>query len=177
MYRGSASVANALKLAPLIFVRPGELRQLEWLDVDFKGAEIKLPAHKMKMRRAHGVPLSKQALEILKRQHAISGAGKYVFPGPRTLRPLSDMTLTVALHNISPAFSCEDVSVHGFRSSASTLFHELGYESELTKLQLAHVKADKVAGVYDRSQRLTERRKMMQAWSEYLDTLRAEALK
>jgi integrase len=85
------------------------------------------------------------------------------------------MTLTVALHNISPAFSREDVSVHGFRSSASTLLHELGYESELIELQLAHVKADKVAGVYDRSQRLTERRKMMQAWSDYLDELRTDA--
>jgi integrase len=100
-----------------------------------------------------------------------------VFPGPRTLRPLSDMSLTVALHSISPAFSREDHSVHGFRSTASTLLHELGYESELIELQLAHVKGDKVAAVYDRSQRLLERRRMMQAWADYLDGLRAEALK
>jgi integrase len=172
MYQGSASVANALKFAPYVFVRPGELRQAEWAEIDFKAAEWRLPAHKMKMRRPHVVPLSKQALTILKTQHAISGAGRFVFPGPRTLRPLSDMTLTVALHNISPAFSREDHSVHGFRSTASTLLHELSYESELIELQLAHVKADKVAGVYDRSQRLMERRKMMQAWADYLDSLR-----
>jgi integrase len=172
MYQGSASVANALKLAPLVFVRPGELRAAEWSEIDMKAEEWRIPAHKMKMRRPHVVPLSKQALTILKTQHAISGAGRFVFPGPRTLRPLSDMTLTVALHNISPAFSREDHSVHGFRSTASTLLHELSYESELIELQLAHVKADKVAGVYDRSQRLMERRKMMQAWADYLDSLR-----
>jgi integrase len=127
------------------------------------------------MRRAHIVPLSKQALAILKSQHALSGGGKYVFPGPRTLRPISDMTLTAALHNINPAFSREDMSVHGFRASASTLLHELGYESELIELALAHQKSDKVAGVYDRSQRLTERRKMMQAWADHLDELNADA--
>jgi integrase len=177
LYEGSASVANALKLAPYVFVRPGELRQAEWVEMDFKAAEWKLPSHKMKMRKPHVVPLSRQAMAILKTQHAISGDGRYVFPGPRTLRPLSDMSLTAALHNISPAFGREDHSVHGFRSTASTLLHELGYESGLIELQLAHVKADKVAGVYDRSQRLGDRRKMMQAWSDYLDGLRAEALK
>ncbi len=176
LYQGSASVSNALKLAPHVFVRPGELRQAEWGEIDLRGAEWKLPAHKMKMRKPHVVPLSRQALAILKTQHAISGAGKYVFPGPRTLRPLSDMSLTMALHNISPAFGREDHSVHGFRSTASTLLHELGYESELIELQLAHVKGDKVAGIYDRSQRITDRRKMMQAWSDYLDGLRVESL-
>jgi integrase len=177
LYEGSSSVANALKLAPYVFVRPGELRQAEWTEIDLKSAEWKLPSHKMKMRKPHVVPLSKQALAILKTQHAISGAGKYVFPGPRTLRPLSDMSLTVALHSISPAFGREDHSVHGFRSTASTLLNELGFDSALIELQLAHVKSDKVAGIYDRSQRLGDRRKMMQAWGDYLDTLRDEAFK
>jgi integrase len=177
MYEGSPSVANALKLAPHVFVRPGELRAAEWSEIDFKAAEWKIGAHRMKMKRPHVVPLSKQALAILKTQHAISGAGRYIFPGPRTLRPLSDMTLTAALHNISPAFSREDHSVHGFRSSASTLLHELGYESDLIERQLAHLVGNKVSAVYDRSQRLGERRKMMQAWADYLDTLRAEAFK
>lgn len=175
MYEGGPSVANALKLAPYVFVRPGELRAAEWSEIDFKAAEWRIAAHRTKMRRAHIVPLSKQALAILKTQHAISGGGKYVFPGPRTLRPISDMTLTVALHNINPAFSREDQSVHGFRASASTLLHELGYETALIELQLSHVRADKVAGVYDRSSRLEDRHKMMQAWSDYLDDLRAKA--
>jgi integrase len=175
MYKGSSSVANALKLAPHLFVRPGELRNAEWNEIDLKGAEWKIPASKMKMRRPHIVPLSRQALAILNTQQALSGGGKYVFPGPRTMRPLSDMSLTAALHGISPAFSREDHSVHGFRSTASTLLHELGYESAIIELQLAHVKGDKVAGVYDRSQRLPERRKMMQAWSDYLDELRTAA--
>jgi integrase len=177
LYEGSASVANALKLAPYVFVRPGELRAAEWSEIDFKEAEWRIAAHRMKMRRTHVVPLSRQALAILKTQHAISGSGRYVFPGPRTMRPLSDMSLTAALHSISPAFGRQDHSVHGFRSTASTLLHELDYESGLIELQLAHVKADKVAGVYDRSQRLGDRRKMMQAWSDYLDRLREESLK
>jgi integrase len=172
LYQGSASVANALKLAPYVFVRPGELRAAEWSEIDFKAAEWRIAAHRMKMRRTHVVPLSKQALAILKTQHAISGAQRYVFPGPRTLRPLSDMSLTMALHNISPAFSREDHSVHGFRSTASTLLHELGYESDLIERQLAHLIGNKVSAVYDRSQRLTERRKMMQEWADYLDSLR-----
>jgi integrase len=177
LYQGSASVANALKLAPYVFARPGELRQAEWSEIDFKAAEWKLPAHKMKMRKPHVVPLSRQAMAVLKTQHAISGSGRYVFPGPRTLRPLSDMSLTAALHNISPAFGREDQSVHGFRSTASTLLNELRFDSALIELQLAHVKSDKVAGIYDRSQRLGDRIKMMQAWADYLDTLRAEAFK
>jgi integrase len=174
MYQGSASVANALRLAPHVFVRPGELRAAEWAEVDLKAAEWRIPGARMKMRKPHIVPFSRQALAILKTQQAISGAGKYVFPGPRTMRPLSDMSLTVALHSISPAFGREDHSVHGFRSTASTLLHELGYESALIELQLAHVKGG-VAGVYDKSQRIPERRAMMQAWSDYLDGLREDA--
>ena len=177
LYEGSASVANALKLAPYVFVRPGELRQAEWSEIDLKGGEWKLPASKMKMRRPHLVPLARQAVVILRIQHALSGNGRYVFPGPRTLRPLSDMSLTAALHSISPVFGREDHSVHGFRSTASTLLNELGYDSALIELQLAHVKTDKVAAVYDRSQRLPERKKMMQAWADYLDGLRTAAHK
>jgi integrase len=177
MYEGSPSVGNALKLAPHVFVRPGELRGAAWDEIDFKAAEWRIAAHRTKMRRTHIVPLSRQALAILKTQHAISGAARYVFPGPRTLRPISDMTLTAALHNIGPAFSREDQSIHGFRASASTLLNELGYDSALIELQLSHVKSDKVAAAYDRSMRLDARREMMQAWSDYLDTLRAEALK
>jgi integrase len=174
MYQGSPSVANALKLAPHLALRPGELRSLEWVNVNLKGAEIVLPAHATKTRRIHVVPLSRQALTILTTQHAITGAQRYCFPGPRTLRPISDMTLTAALHTISPAFGREDASMHGFRASFSTLLHELGYESELIERQLAHVQSSKVAAAYDRGARLEARRKMMQAWSDYLDVLRAE---
>ena len=176
-FQGSPSVGNALKLAPLVFVRPGELRQAAWSEIDFKAAEWRIPPARMKMKRPHIVPLARQAIAILLSQQAISGSGRYVFPGPRTLRPLSDATLTAALANLSPAFSREEVSVHGFRSSASTLLHELGFESELIELQLAHVKKDRVAGVYDRASRLDARRVMMQRWADHLDELRAEAIK
>jgi integrase len=175
MCQGSSSVANALKLAPHLALRPGELRTLEWSEVSFRDAEILLPASKTKMRRPHVAPLSRQSIEILKTQHALSGHGRYVFPGPRTLRPISDMTLTMALHTVSPAFGREDQSMHGFRASFSTMANELGWDSALIELALGHQKTDKVAAAYDRSQRLTERRRMAQEWSDYLDQLREEA--
>jgi integrase len=118
-------------------------------------------------------PLSRQALEIFREQHEYSGAGRYVFHGTKADRPLSENTLSAAL-----AYFCESSEhvPHGFRSSASTILREqLGYDSEIVELQLAHAKGDKVAAIYDRSQKLPARREMMQRWADYVDELRAEA--
>jgi integrase len=170
---GKRSVAAALRLAPLVFVRPGELRTAEWVHINLDKAEWVIPAQNMKMRRPHLVPLSRQALEILREQREYSGTGSYVFPGTKADRPLSENTLSAAL-----AYFCESSEhvPHGFRSSASTMLREqLGYDSEIVELQLAHVKGDKVAAIYDRSQKLPDRRAMMQRWADYVDELRAKA--
>lgn len=175
--RAQPGVTAALRLAPLVFVRPGELRKMEWPEVNFAKAEWVIPAEKMKMRRPHVVPLSKQALAILKSAHKVTGKDRYVFRTRRLDEALSENGFREALNTILGAMD-EPRGVHtmhGFRSSASTLLNgELGIDSALIELQLAHAKADKVAGIYDRSQRLPERRKMMQAWAAHLDTLKRE---
>jgi integrase len=125
------------------------------------------------MRRQHLVPLPTQALEILREQYKHTGSGRFVFPG-REGRPLSEGAFKVALSYFCPS---TEHTPHGFRSSASTMLREpLGFDSEIVELQLAHAKGDKVAAIYDRSQRLPERRALMQKWSDYLDTLRAQAI-
>lgn len=170
-YGGHGSVASALRLAPYVFVRPGELRTAEWSEIDLDKGEWLLPAQKMKMRRAHLVPLARQAVEILRTQHVLSGHKRFVFPSPRSGRPLSDMALAVAMHSLLIVDSSVH-TIHGFRSTASTLLNERGYDSAVVELQLGHAKRDRVAAVYDRAQRLPERRKMMQEWADYLDSLR-----
>ena len=173
--RAQPGVAPALQLAPLVFMRPGELRKLEWVEVDFEKKEVVLPPEKMKMRRPHIVPLAKQSLAILKSAHKVTGKDRYVFRTKRQDEPLSDNGFREALRTILGAMgvSRDSHSMHGFRSSASTLLNgELNIDSALIELQLAHVKADKVQGIYDRSQRLAERRAMMQRWANYLDKLR-----
>jgi integrase len=175
--RAQPGVAPALRLAPLVFVRPGELRRAEWSEISFQKAEWVLPATKMKQRRPHIVPLSKQALAILKATHKVTGGDKFVFRTKRRDEPLSDNGFREALFTILGAMgeSRDAATMHGFRSSASTLLNgELNIDSALIELQLAHVKADKVAAVYDRSQRLPERRAMMQRWATYLDKLKRE---
>jgi integrase len=170
---GHATVTAALKMAPYVFVRPGELRQAEWSEIDLDKAEWVIPASKMKMRRPHLVPLPSQVVELLKTQHVLTGGGRYVFPGRNNLhRPMSDAALGKALKLIF--FNSDMQTPHGFRATASTLLNgELHFDSAIIELQLAHVKGDRVAGIYDRSQRLPERRAMMQKWADYLDTLRA----
>jgi integrase len=173
--RAQPGVAPALQLAPLVFVRPGELRRAEWSEISFPKSEWVLPAAKMKQRRPHVVPLSKQALAILKATHRGTGKDKFVFRTKRRDEPLSDNGFREALRTILGAMgeSRDAHTVHGFRASASTLLNgELNIDSALIELQLAHVKTDKVAAVYDRSQRLPERRAMMQRWANYLDKLR-----
>jgi integrase len=170
---GHATVTAALKMAPYVFVRPGELRQAEWSEIDLDKAEWVLPGAKMKMRRPHLVPLASQVVELLKTQRVLTGGGRYVFPGRNNShRPLSDAALGKALKLIF--FNSDVQTAHGFRATASTLLNgELNYDSAVIELQLAHAKSDKVAAIYDRAQRLPERRAMMQAWADYLDSLRS----
>ncbi|MGO8976808.1 MAG: tyrosine-type recombinase/integrase [Steroidobacteraceae bacterium] len=173
--RSQPGVRWAMRLAPLVFVRPGELRKMEWAEVNFDKAEWVIPVEKMKMRRPHVVPLAKQALAILKSAHKVTGKDRFVFRTRRLDEPLSENGFREALHTILGAMGePKDVhTMHGFRSSASTLLNgELGIDSALIELQLAHVKGDRVQGIYDRSQRLPERRQMMQRWAAYLDKLK-----
>jgi integrase len=176
--RAQPGVAPALQLAPLLFLRPGELRKLEWSEVNFDKKEIVLPPEKMKQGKPHVVPLAKQALLILRAAHEETGTHNFAFRTKRKDEPLSDNGFREALVTILGAMGepRDAATMHGFRSSASTLLNgELGIDSALIELQLAHVKGDRVAGIYDRSQRLPERRAMMQAWANYLDKLKSAA--
>lgn len=168
------TVRNGLRLLARTFVRPGELRGAMWAEFkDLDGPEPSwlIPASRMKMKRPHLVPLSHQAVAILKQQREISGHTPFVFPGQRSpRRPMSDAAMGAALKSLF--FSSDLIVPHGFRVSASTLLNELGFDSQLIELQLSHRKGDKVAAIYDRSERLAERRVMMQRWSDYIEELK-----
>jgi len=173
-YRGHPLVEAAFKLAPLLFVRPGELRAAEWSELDLDAAEWRIAAHRMKMRQAHLVPLSHQAVAILRNVEPLTGRGRYVFPSPRTSeRPLCDNALTAALRRIG--YTGDQMTWHGFRAMASTLLNEQGYAPDIIELQLAHQERNEVRAAYNRAQRLEERRKMMQSWADYLDVLRTSS--
>jgi integrase len=172
-YTGHSATAYALKLAPLLFVRPGELRHAEWTEFDLDGPEPqwRIPAEKMKMGEQHLVPLSKQALALLRELQPLTGRGPYVFPSIRSrTRPMSDNTVNAALRRLG--YTSEEMTGHGFRSLASTCLNEQGYHPDLIELQLAHAERNKVRAAYNKAQRLPERRKMMEAWADYLDGLR-----
>ena len=175
-YQGQPATAAALKLAPLVFVRPGELRAAEWAEFDLDKAEWRIPAVRMKIGEPHLVPLADQAVGILAELHAITGPQGLVFPSLRSpLRPISDNTLNAALRRLG--YSGEEIVAHGFRAMASTLLNEQGFPPDIIELQLAHAERNKVRAAYNRAQRLAERRKMMQAWADYLDGLRAGGAK
>lgn len=164
----------ALKLAPLVFVRPGELRQAEWSEINLDAAEWRIPAHRMKMRELHLVPLSKQAIEILRGLRPLTASGRYVFPSLRTSdRPMSENTINAALRRLG--YSNDEMTGHGFRALASTCLNEQGWHPDVIELQLAHAERNKVRAAYNRATRLADRRKMMQSWANYLDALRAGA--
>lgn len=170
-YQGSIVSTCALRLAPLVFVRPGELRQAEWKDFDLDAAEWRYFVTKTKT--THVVPLAVQAVAILRELHPLTGGGRYVFPGERSrLRPMSENTVLAALRRMG--YSGEEMSGHGFRSMASTRLHEMGWPHDAIELQLAHTVGNKVSAAYNYAQHLPERRKMMQAWADYLDVLRDE---
>ncbi|MFP4667279.1 MAG: tyrosine-type recombinase/integrase [Desulfobacterales bacterium] len=172
-FRGTFIVKAALSLAPLVFVRPGELRKAEWQEFDLESSLWTVPAEKMKMKRDHIVPLSRQAVEILQELEPLTGPDGYVFPSVRTkTRPMSENTLNVAIRRLG--YSKDEMVPHGFRTMASTRLHEMGWKSEIVEFQLAHADKNKVRGIYNRAEYLEERKRMMQAWADYLDSLRKE---
>lgn len=172
-YKGTLIVRCALQLAPLVFVRPGELRQAEWEDIDLDTAEWRFTASKTST--PHIVPLSSQALAILREIQPLTGDGKYVFPSARTKsRPMSDNAILAAMRRLGIAK--EEMSGHGFRAMARTILDEvMGFRPDLIEHQLAHAVRDPLGRAYNRTAHLGERRKMMQAWADYLDKLKAGA--
>jgi integrase len=171
-FAGALTTRCALRLAPLVFVRPGELRHAEWPEFDFEKAEWRIPAAKMKMGEQHIVPLARQAVAVLREIQPLTGHGRYVFPGERTReRPISENTVNGALRRLG--YTKDEMTGHGFRSMASTLLHELGYPHAVIERQLAHGERNKVSASYNFAEYLPERRKMMQEWADYLDALRA----
>lgn len=174
-YRGSLVTQCALRLAPLVFVRPGELRQAEWAEIDLDKGEWNIPAERMKMREPHLVPLSAQAVAILREIHPLTGHGRYVFPSARTgERPMSNNAILAALRRMG--YSKDEMSGHGFRAMARTILDEvLGVRPDFIDHQLAHAVRDPNGRAYNRTAHLDERRKMMQQWSDYLDKLKAGA--
>jgi integrase len=170
-YQGNLITRCALKFAPLTFVRPGELRHAEWTEINLDRSEWKIPSEKMKMRTVHIVPLSSQAVAVLEEIRPLTGSGKYVFPSLRSGgRPMSENTILAALRYMG--YSKDEMTGHGFRAMASTLLHEQGCPSDVIERQLAHSERNSVKAAYNHAQYLPERRKMMQAWADYLDSLK-----
>jgi len=171
-FSGQPTVRAALRLAPHVFVRPGELRHAEWTEVDGEEAVWTIPAEKTKMRRPHRVPLSRQALEIMEELWELTGDGKYLFPCIRTSRrPMSENTVNAALRRLG--YDKTEMTGHGFRAMASTLLNEMGkWHPDAIERQLGHVENDDVRRAYARGEHWRERVAMMQHWSDYLDKLR-----
>jgi integrase len=171
-FEGQPATHAALRIAPYVFVRPGELRAAEWGEFNLDAAEWRIPAERMKMKDAHIVPLARQAVAILRELRKLTGRGRYVFPAIGSgERPLSENTLNGALRRLG--YSSDEMTPHGFRSMASTLLNEMGFPPDDIELQLAHKERNQVRSAYNRAQRLAGRRKMMQKWADRLDVLRA----
>jgi len=174
-YSGLPVTRLALALSPHVFVRPGELRQAEWSEIDFDGAVWRIPAARMKKRREHVVPLSRQALAILTQLRGLTGQGRLVFPAlGKAGRPLSENTVTSALRRMG--FEASEMTAHGFRAMASTLLNESGrWHPDAIERALAHRDGDQVRAAYHRGAHWEERVRMAQWWSDYLDVLRSGA--
>jgi len=186
-YGGSEVVRLALQLLPFVFVRPGELRGAQWSEFSFDLADPepgetpkhpdpqwRIPAERMKMREQHLVPLSRQAVAILRELHAHTGPDGYLFPSVRSKRqPISENTLNAALR--SAGYAKDQMTAHGFRHTASTLLHERGYRSEWIERQLSHGDRNVMRATYNFAEYLPERRRMMQEWADYLDGLASGA--
>ena len=176
-YQGGLVVKSALRLAPLVFVRPGELRRAEWAEIRWEDAEWRLPAEKMKCRVEHIVPLSRQSLEVLGTIRPLTGGGRFIFPSDRSPngdRPMSENTVLVALRALG--YGKDQMTGHGFRSMASTRLNEMGFHRDCIERQLAHGERDSVRAAYNFAEHLKERRAMMQKWADYLDGLKAGAV-
>jgi len=173
-YPGNLIVQAALRMAPYVFVRPGELRRAEWAEFNLVDAEWRIPAARMKMRQVHIVPLARQVVSILEDLQQYTGNGRYLFPSMRAnSAPISDVTLLAALRRMG--YGKEEMTVHGFRSMASTLLNEQGYNRDWIERQLAHGERNSVRAAYNYAEYLPERRRMMQEWATYLDGLRAQS--
>ncbi|MBZ0252965.1 MAG: integrase arm-type DNA-binding domain-containing protein [Candidatus Methylomirabilis sp.] len=172
-YNGSFTVRCALRLAPLVFVRPGELRAAEWADIDLDAAEWRYTA--TKTGTPHIVPLARQAVEVLRELQPLTGRGRFLFPSARTpRRPMSDNAILGALRRMG--VGKDEMSGHGFRATARTILDEvLGVRPDYIEHQLAHAVRDPNGRAYNRTAHLPERRRMMQQWADYLDKLRAGA--
>jgi len=178
-FQGTAVVQAAMQLAPLVFLRPGELRHAEWSEIDLDDALWTIPASKMKMRFDHLVPLSTQSVSILRNIQQLTGQGRFVFPSIRSpmanhdkQRPMSENTINATLRRIG--YSKEQMTAHGFRASARTMLDEhLGFRVDYIEHQLAHAVRDVNGRAYYRTKFLPERRQMMEAWADYCDRLKA----
>lgn len=169
-YQGTFVVQSAFRLSPLLFQRPGEIRQMEWKDVDLDANEWRYFVTKTEV--LHIVPLSTQAVAILEEIKPLTGSGRYVFPSSRgNGRPMSDGTIITALKTLG--YSSDVMTAHGFRTTASTLLNEQGWGADAIERQLCHMPRDAVRAAYNRAQYLDERRRMMQSWADYLDSLKA----
>ena len=175
-YQGHFVVKCALRLSPLLFVRPGELRHAEWEEIDLDEAVWNIPASKMKMREAHLVPLSNQAVDILRDLQPLTGTSRYVFPSARSVaRPMSNNAVNAALRRMG--YDKDTMTGHGFRAMARTILDEvLHVRPDYIEHQLAHAVRDPNGRAYNRTAHLEERRKMMQTWADYLDGLKAGAV-
>ncbi len=171
-YEGGGITKLALQIAPHVFVRPGELRHAEWSELDFDNALWTIPAGKMKMRKPHHVPLSRQSVELFREMHAATGPAGYVFPSVRTrARPMSENTINAGLRRLG--YASDEMTAHGFRAMASTLLNESGkWNPDAIERALAHGDTDKVRAAYHRGAHWNERVEMAQWWSDYLDRLR-----
>ncbi|MEF3695551.1 tyrosine-type recombinase/integrase [Desulfolutivibrio sp.] len=171
-YQGSFVTLCALRIAPLTFVRPGELRRAEWSEIDFENGEWRIPSSKMKMKEQHIVPLSRQVIAVLDELRPLTGSGRYLFPSLRSSsRPMSENTVNAALRRLG--YEKGEMTGHGFRSMASTLLNEMGWNRDAIERQLAHAERNSVRAAYNFAEHLPERRRMMQAWSDYIDKLKA----
>lgn len=171
-YQGRPETLHALRIAPHVFLRPGELRQAKWSEIDFAEKVWRVPAERMKMKQAHAVPLSRQVLYLLQDLRSLAREGEFLFPALHTTtRPLSDNTLNVALRRLG--FEHDEMTSHGFRAMASTLLNESGlWHPDAIERALAHGEKDKVRAAYHRGAHWAERVRMAQWWSDYLDQLR-----
>ena len=176
-FDGTYPVRYALAITPYVFVRPGELRRMEWKEIDWSAGLWAIPATKMKMRSDHMVPLARQVLSILRDLEPLTGTGQFVFPSNRSRsKPMSENTVTAALRRLG--YSKEEVTAHGFRATARTLLDEvLGERPDFIEHQLAHAVRDPNGRAYNRTAHLDERRRMMQVWADYLDGLRAASFR
>lgn len=176
-YRGSPVVRSALQLAPMFFLRPGELRHAEWSEIDLEAAQWNIPGEKMKMKVPHIVPLARQAVHIFKELYPLTGRSRYVFPCGRSyLRPMSENAVNAALRRMG--FDKSEITGHGFRAVARTILDEvMEFRPDFIEHQLAHLVKDPNGRAYNRTAFLPQRREMMQAWADYLEDLKKNPAK